>query len=69
MKLTRIEQPEDDYDWHETTEELPDQGRLLDTLNESGVPLRLMYKRKRWYLPDGRNWINIVPKFWKYVKL
>tara|TARA_Y100000310_G_scaffold246243_1_gene251448 strand:+ start:61 stop:270 length:210 start_codon:yes stop_codon:yes gene_type:complete len=69
MKLTRIEQPEEDYNWRETTIELPDEGRLLDTLNEAGHSQRLIYKRKRWYLPDMGNWINIVPKYWKYIKL
>lgn len=69
MNLIRIEQPEDNYDWHLTQYELPEDGRLLDTKNEVGEIIRLIYLRGRWFLPDRSGWLSIKPKYWKYVRI
>lgn len=54
--------------WNHTSSQLPEEGRVVLTISESGMEQALKRQGNLWYLPDGSMYVYYTPIKWRYLK-
>ncbi len=55
--------------WTRTDQELPPEGKAVDTISPGGQETQLKRTGKLWFYPDGSMYVYYTPEFWKERKL
>lgn len=51
-----------------TKNQLPEDGKIVETISEEGQIQKLIYKNRLWWVIDYSMYVYYVPKMWRYYK-
>lgn len=54
--------------WHNTKDQLPPEGRIVDTISEGGLGQKLKRQGKLWFFPDGSMYVYYAVAKWAYLE-
>lgn len=54
--------------WTRTSEKLPENGVVIDTISPTGMEQALKRSENLWFFPDGSMYVYYVPQFWREIK-
>lgn len=59
--------------WNKTIDRTPKEGQIVDTKVVYGAQVtveeRCLFSAGRWWSPDGKNYVYVIPTHWREIRL
>lgn len=53
--------------WIKTSQSLPPEGKLVETMSSGGQVQNMFLKKNLWWVEDGSMYVYYTPAFWRYL--